>query len=272
VIAAWFIYIQLAVIKSVCKYCTATHILAVIGAILFLVKTPHRLPRKALLIVAGLLPFAALVAGQKFAPHKINVVSLYRGTLKFDLRDAPIIGSPDAKAFIVDIFDYTCPDCHAMHKHLTAARKQLNDSFSIICAPSPLDSKCNPRMRSTPPKHKDACDYARLGLAMRRISPESFHQYQDWFFNQPAIPSLELSRATADALAGKEAVHNALRDPWVATTLRKSIDIYEQNGRESKNFRIPQLIIGEAINYGPVSNTDELVRLINQYLPKTQAP
>ena len=265
-VAAWFIYLQLAVIKSVCKYCTAIHVIAVVGALLFLSKVP-RPSRKLAFIVAGLLPVAALVAGQKFAPHRINVVTLYRGTLKFDLRDAPLIGSPDAKKFIVDVFDYTCPDCHAMHKHLTAARAQMTNSFSIICVPAPLDAKCNPRMRSTPPKHKDACEYARIGLAMRRISAEKFHDYQDWFFSQPSIPAFETARAKAESLATKDALDKALADPWVATTLKKSVDIYEQNGRETRNYRVPQLVVGEAINFGPVSSPDEIIRLVNQYLP-----
>ena len=267
-VAAWFIFIQVAVIKSVCKYCTATHIVAVVGAVLLLSKAKLiPTPRKLAFVIAGLLPLAALVAGQKFAPHRINVVTLYRGTLKFDLREAPLIGSPDAKKFIVDVFDYTCPDCHAMHKHLAAARQQLTNSFSIICVPAPLDAKCNPRMRSTPPKHKDACEYARVGIAMRRVGAEKFHEYQDWFFGQPSIPSFEVARAKAESIATKESLDKALADPWVATTLKKGVDIYEQNGKETRNYRVPQLVIGEAINFGPVSSPDEIIRLVNQYLP-----
>jgi hypothetical protein len=122
-------------------------------------------------------------------------------------------------------------------------------------------------MRSTPPKHKDACEYARIGLAMRRVGADKFHDYQDWFFGQPSIPAFDVARAKAESLATKEALDKALADPWVASTLKRGVDIYEQNGRETRNYRVPQLIMGEAINFGPVSSPDEVIHLVNKYLP-----
>ncbi|HUS35723.1 MAG TPA: vitamin K epoxide reductase family protein [Verrucomicrobiae bacterium] len=272
-VASWFVYVQLAVIKSVCKYCSAAHALSFIGAILFLTKAPRPAalpaPRFIVFAVLGLLPFAALVAGQELAPHKMNVVTLYKGTLKFDLREAPIVGNPDAKAFVVDLFDYTCPDCNEMHRLLAKARERLNNSFSIISIPCPLDANCNPQIKRTSPKHTNACEFARIGMAMRRVGSSTFEQYQDWFFTQPSIPKLDAARAQAESMAGKDALEKALADPWVAQMISRGTALYAQNGRDTKNFRIPQLIVGDTINFGPVRNLDDLINLLENHLPKS---
>jgi uncharacterized membrane protein len=274
-VASWFIYLQLHVIKSLCKFCATAHALSVIGAVLFLSKAPQPATtsraRKLAFVALALVPFAALIAGQELAPHKTNTVTLYRGALKFDLRDAPMIGSPEAKSFIVELFDYTCPDCHDMHAKLATARERMTNAFSIILVPCPLDANCNSHVRNTQPKHKNACEYARLGLALRRCGAKLFQQYDEWFFSRGSIPTLEAAREQAAALAGKESLEKALADPWVATTVQRGIFIYNENGRESKNYRIPEIIVGDTINFGPVRTVDELVRLLQEHLPAAES-
>ena len=124
--ASWFVYLQLEVIRSVCKYCTVTHLLSVLGAAIFLFKAPRparsSLARRAALAGLALMMFGAVVAGQKLSPHKTNFVTAYHGKLRVDVREAPVIGSPDNTDFIISLFDYTCPDCHDMHALLKAAR------------------------------------------------------------------------------------------------------------------------------------------------------
>jgi hypothetical protein len=144
----------------------------------------------------------------------------------------------------------------------------MTNSFSIIALPAPLDSTCNPRVRVTPAKHKNACEYAKLGLALRRCGSDVFQKYDEWFYGGGSIPTLDAAREEARMLAGKEALENALADPWVNQTLKKGVTLYEQNGRETKMYRIPQLIVGDTLNIGPVRNLDELVRLLKEHLPE----
>jgi uncharacterized membrane protein len=270
--AAWFTYLQLGVIHSICKYCSATHLLGVIGAGLFLAKAPRpgalRVGRLALPGLLALLAFGGLVAGQKFAPRKINVTGTTEtAKFKFDLREAPIIGSPQNKAYVVSLFDYTCPDCHEMHAHLLAARAKFNNSFSIISMPVPLDAACNPRVRQTPPKHAGACDYARLGLAMRRCGAELYQKYDDWFFSRGGIPPYASARAQAESLAGAAALEKALADPWVGQVIQEGVRIYERNGAALRAYRLPQLIVGNRVHMGPVRDLVELTALLQRDLP-----
>jgi hypothetical protein len=215
--------------------------------------------------------FGGIVAGQKLAPHKTNFLSVYQGKVRLDLREAPMVGSPDNTAYIISLFDYTCPDCHDMHALLKAARERSTNSFSIIALPVPLDATCNPGVRVTRPKHKDACAFARLGLAMRKCGSDLFQKYDEWFFSRGQIPALEAAQAEAVKLAGKEKLDQALADPWVDQTLRKGISVYEEVGATTRSYRLPQIIIGDTVNTGPVSSLEELMKLLRTRLPATTA-
>lgn len=270
--ASWFVYLQLGVIKSVCKFCTAAHLLSVTGSILFLLKAPKPAliqPRLRWgLGFAALVAFGSVVAGQKFAPHRTNIVSIYNGTLRFDVREAPILGSAENGRYMVSLFDYTCPDCHEMHALLKAARERLTNSFSIISLPVPLDANCNPGIRVTRDKHKDACEYARIGMAMRKAGADLFAKYDEWFFgHQGKIPTLEDARSQARTLAGPAAFEKALADPWVNEMIRQGISIYDKNGAATRSYRLPQIVVGDTVNIGPVANLDELLNLLQKRLP-----
>jgi uncharacterized membrane protein len=273
--ASWFVYLQLEVIKSVCKFCTATHLLSVCGAAIFLFKARRPInlsvAHRAVLAVLALMMFSGLVAGQKLAPHKTNVVSVYHGKFRMDIREAPVIGSLNNTDFIISLFDYTCPDCHDMHALLKAARERKTNSFSIISLPAPLDATCNPKIKVTRPKHKDACEYARVGLAMRKCGRDLFQKYDDWFFGQGRIPTLEAAREQAATLAGKERLEQALADPWVDQTLRTGINLYEEVGATTRSYRLPQIIIGDTVNTGPMSSLNELMTLLETRLHTASA-
>ena len=269
--ALYFTYLQVEVLKSICKFCTSTHLLGITGAAIFLWNAPRpagwNFSRTLRYGAIALAMMGVVVGGQRMFPHKTNLVSIYRGKFQFNLRNAPLIGNPSNNDYIISLFDYTCPDCHDMHALLQKARQRKNNSFSIISLPVPLDANCNPAVRETRPKHKDACTYARIGLATRRCGREIFQQYDEWFFGSGSIPTLEAAREKAESLAGKQQLDSALADPWVEQTLREGISIYEENGRSTKSYRMPQLIIGNAVASGPVSGLDELIQLLDTRLP-----
>ena len=268
--AIWFTYLQVAVIKSICKFCTTAHLLSVVGAILFLWRAPRPSISGGLrlsLAFVGVLLFGGLVAAQELAPRRTNILSLYKGTINFDLREVPLVGSPDADRFIVSLFDYTCPDCQVMHERLVKAREHFTNSFSIITMPLPLDQRCYPRITKQQPKHREACDYAKLGLALRRINLEAFQKYEEWFFGQSETPPLLTCQEKARSIVNQSELEKALADPWIDETIRKSISIYEENGKVTKSYRLPQVIIGETVNTGPVRDLNELLTLLETRLP-----
>lgn len=280
--AIWFTFLQAVVLKSICKFCTSAHVLGFAGVICLLSQCPyfsaerrksssnHGLSGKsaALAVLIGLLAFATLPIAQELKPGKINVVRIHRGAFDFDLREAPLIGSPDAAQFIVTLFDYTCPSCQEMHRELVAARTKMNNAFSVVALPLPLDPRCNSMITRTKSIHMQACDYARLGLAIRRVGLEPYEQYDQWFFNLSKTPSLDEARQHAIGLIGKAALDKNITDPWIDKTIQTSVAIYARNEKEIHSLQLPQLIIGDAVIAGPIHTVDQLVNVLTTNLAK----
>jgi hypothetical protein len=253
-------------------------LLSVTGSILLLTQMPRsqfrdasgntlRLARPALLAVLAFAAFGGLVAAQKLAPRKTNFLTVVQTGLNFDLREVPVLGDTSNQRYIVSLFDYTCPDCHEMHALLMSAMKKLNGAFSIVALPMPLDASCNPHIGVTKPKHMHACDYARIGLCVRRCGEDFFQQYDSWFFGQAGVPPLQEATDYAEKLVGKAAFDKARAEGWPDQMIQTSISIYENNGRWTHSYRLPQIIIGDTVNMGPVRNLDELVALLEKRLP-----
>jgi len=277
--AVYFTWLQAGVIRSICKFCTSAHLISVTGCILLLSQMPRlqfrdasgmalRLAKPALLALLAFVGFGSLVAAQKFAPRKTNFLTVVQTGVNFDLRQVPVLGNPSNQRYIVSLFDYTCPDCYEMHALLMGAMKKFEGAFSIVALPMPLDSTCNPQIKVTKPKHLHACDYARLGLCVRRCGEDFFQQYDSWFFSQGGVPSLEAATDYAEKLVGKDALVKARTEPWADQMIQTSIGIYENNGRFTRTYRLPQIIIGDNVNMGPVRNLDELVALLEKRLPE----
>jgi hypothetical protein len=278
--AIYFSSLQIGVLKSICKFCTSAHLLGFIGTVVLFTQAPlskvkdkgnYLLSARAIVmpVLLGLMSFGVLAAGQKVAPRKTNnIAKIHQGTFNFDLREVPLIGSPNDRYSIVSLFDYTCPDCHEMHNQLLAARQRLSNSFSIISLPLPLDPRCNRLVRIARPKHIQACDYAQIGLAVRRSGLEAYQKYDQWFFGHPATPPLEEARQEAIRIVGQTELEKNLADPWVSKMIETSVSIYAKNEAVMHTLRVPQLIIGDVVNAGPVRNVDELVALLNANLAK----
>ena len=49
-------------------------------------------------------------------PHR--PIPLAGGRASVDANEVPIVGDPAAKIVVVEVFDYTCPQCRSLHHHL----------------------------------------------------------------------------------------------------------------------------------------------------------
>jgi len=209
---------------------------------------------------------AATVAGiQTNAPAtaaapKIRQFQIFDGQFRFDLDQVPVVGPTDAPHFLVSLFDYSCHYCRDMHGPILEAQRRFSNQLAVISLPMPLDGKCNPVMRSTPPAHVNACALARLGLTVWRADRQRAHQFDEWVFGPPNPPQPDAAEAYARQLVGTEAFDRAARDPWVTNQLRQDIAIYEANHRKRLG-NMPQVIIGTNIISGPF-NRDHLYRVL----------
>ena len=280
----YFAALQLFVLKQMCPFCMTVHGAGLLASILLLIQAPIRnAPDKpwqaekqvfvpprlvATLSIVAFAAFALFAVGQAIHKPKTYTFKTYDGRFQFDLNDVPVIGNPRNTNAIVSIFDYTCHHCRIMHGHLNEAYRKLGDQLTIISLPNPLDGRCNPNVRQTPRPHQQACDYAKLGLAVWRANRKLQHQFDDWLFEPENPPPLEKAQQYAANLVGSNQLARALQDPWVGKTLEKGIAIYTTNILQNPKTggNMPQLIIGTNLMTGTFGSVDQFYKLLEQHL------
>ncbi|HEX7010153.1 MAG TPA: vitamin K epoxide reductase family protein [Phycisphaeraceae bacterium] len=188
-------------------------------------------------------------------------VSMLNGRLQFSPHQLPVIGSPDAPALVLVMFDYTCPYCRQVHVMLEELRERHSGRLGIIALAVPLDARCNPMVRETSATHQGACELAKLALAVWRTDPAAFEAYDAWLFEGHDPPSPQAARAQAVRLVGEAALEQALADPWITEHLARNIELYRITFQT-----LPQVIAGSTLIRG-LPSRDELVRILESELP-----
>lgn len=300
--AAWFGFVQYAIIKHWCKFCLATHAsaLAAAGCLTHAIfnrqaapasaqETPLRLPNLAGAGAAAVFGLAILIIGQLAVKKPLFLVTrmptkasgadagtlrLFNNQFNLDPDALPLIGSPSATNYIIDLFDYTCSHCRRLHPLLRELARVYSGKLAIISLPVPLEAGCNPLIRNTAQANLNACEYARLGLAVFRTRPAAFQEFDDWLFDSNSIPPIEQARAKAGELAGKEPLAAALAGSWVKDQLKTDVDLYMIDSQVMRNAHLPQLLFGDAAIAGSIETMDELLRVFNQreLLRRSTAP
>jgi uncharacterized membrane protein len=262
--ALWFLTLQLLVLEHVCAYCLSAHLSGALSAALILRATGNPLRRKPVRN-AALLATATLIGGQWLlqpATHQVVSVpasepvtgrqmEILDDRFKIDLDKVPIIGRPDAPAVIISLFDYTCGHCRRMHQLLLDAERAHRGELAIANLPMPLDASCNRVVKRTAREHTDACQYARLGLAVWHANPKAMSRFDHWIFDPPTPTGLDSAIGFASELVGgHEALRRALDDRWVREQLAQNIAIYETISQHAGTGAMPQLIIGHQLVVG----------------------
>ena len=249
-------------------------------------------PRK-LNVVRDLRPAGRPVAGQTNAingtpgegnsaaptpaspqPHLVapRQLSLYSNAFLLQLDTVPMIGSPDATNVIVYVFDYTCSHCRALHPILIRAQRRFGPQLGIVSLPMPISTNCNPFLPPQSHSIANACEYARLGLAVWRAKPAVHGQFEEWMFAGARPAPVAQAKEYAAQLVGPDALEAALKDPWIEQQLLLDCRLHHINWMVSEQPVMPQLIIGDAISTGPLNSVEHLVLLLNHYLGLTAPP
>jgi uncharacterized membrane protein/protein-disulfide isomerase len=278
--AVWFLTLQFFVLGHVCPYCVGAHLAGALSAALIFRATGNPLGRPPVR-KAALLATATLLAGQwvpRPATHQVVSVpasqpvagrqmEILDGRFKLDLDKVPIIGHPEAPAVIISLFDYTCRHCRRMHHLLLDAEKAHRGKLAIANLPMPLDTSCNRIVKRTAPEHADACQYARLGLAVWHANPKVMSRFNRWIFDPPTPTGLDSALGFATELVGEEALRRALDDRWVREQLAQDIAIYETVSQHVGSGVMPQLIIGNQLVFGELAGgMPDLEHLLGEVL------
>jgi uncharacterized membrane protein len=299
---AWFVALQLFVIKAMCPFCMAAHACGLTAALILLYRAPvHDPPEKPwqrekdvyvvpkyarISALLGLAAVAVLIAGQTFyRPAEVRVTSIGGGKLqqtaaarifeidqgrfKFNMNEGPLIGAPSATHAIVSLFDYTCHFCRDIHHELKATQHRFSNQLAIVSLPMPFDSTCNHTIIKTQPAHANACEYARLGLAVWFANRRAHEQFDDWLFEPEHPPELAIARQRATELVGGEQLQAALTNKLVSDYLQLGINIFATNYHRRGQGSLPQVLVGTNVIAGRNVMPELLSRLEMQFGLKT---
>jgi uncharacterized membrane protein len=195
-----------------------------------------------------------------------RTLSLYSNQFLIKFDDVPVLGSRDAPQVIVCLLDYTCVHCRALYSILDQVSRQYSNHLAIVCLPVSLSPTCNPFVPHMSRADPDACEYARLELAVWRAKPDVHRQFDNWLFADVKPPPVERAREYAVQLVGADQLNSALADPWVSEQINTDCKIYRANWLAADDSALPQIVMGDAVSSGPINSVEHLQVLLNKYL------
>jgi protein-disulfide isomerase len=214
---------------------------------------------------AGKTPIAKKTDDKKKSPER-RLVTVSGNQITLDVRQWPLLGKPDAKYIFVEMFDYTCPYCRATHQAVHGAMERYGNDLAIVALPVPLDGACNRAVTTTNPQHAEACEIARIAVAVWRVDRKRFSPFHSWLFEsaQPRIAAE--ARQYAAELVGENALAGELSRPYAGMYIAKHVELYERVGSGS----LPKLMFPRSTTVGAVESTSTLIDMIQRELGPPQ--
>ncbi|SVD75220.1 uncharacterized protein METZ01_LOCUS428074, partial [marine metagenome] len=169
----------------------------------------------------------------------------------------PLMGSHEAPRRIGLLFDYTCPDCRQQHGYIREAVEKFDGKLSCLMIPMPLDKNCNDLIEETYPVQIDACEYAKICLAVHQVAADKYDSFDRWLFSdRDEKKELNEVRKYAAELVGAEKLEKALSSEALQEQLKQNILIYKLN--YEKNTVIPQTIVHDHMIFGLSESAEKL--------------
>lgn len=190
-----------------------------------------------------------------------------RSNFKMETTGLPTLGNLEAPHRITCIFDYTCHHCRNLHGFIRELLVKYDGQFSSLMIPMPLDAKCNRLMKRTPKDHQNACEYAKLCLAVHHVAPEKYDGFDSWLFsNHRSVKTVATVMKHVQQLVGAEKLQEALQSSTLKEQLESNITAYETTSKTGRKSSMPQTIIGSQVVFGPPPNVEALDKILRQIL------
>ena len=287
--AAWFVFVQAALLGRFCPWCMTAHGIGITlallgmwrcaleGGTLPVLKTLGGIAAAAalgigLLQVIGPLPVThrlGEVHGAAVSPATAihargtgRKVAFDGGRKAYDLSVLPCLGRADAKRVMVEYFDYSCAACRTMRGYLDALVAKHPAEIGVVLLPVPLEHSCNHALAAGETEHPGACELARLALACWRTNRERFPEFHDFLL---AGASPGAARAKALEFIAPAALDAALRDPWIDQLIQANLTDWVTFSADTRN--LPKLLISDKrILHGLPSGEADFIRVMEREL------
>ena len=190
-----------------------------------------------------------------------------RTNFKMETTGLPTLGDLEATHRITCIFDYTCHHCRNLHGFIRELLVKYEGQLSSLMIPMPLDANCNRLMKKTQKDHINACEYAKLCLAVHQVAPEKYDAFDTWLFSDhTTVKTVPTVMEHAKQLVGAENLIEALQSAKLKEQLESNITAYETTSKMGRKSSMPQTIIGSQVVFGPPPNVEALDSILQQIL------
>lgn len=201
---------------------------------------------------------------QEAAPAKKDpprLVTINGGRSKLNAAHWPLVGQTDAEKILVEMFDYTCPHCRENHKSVKGAMDQLgSDKLSIVALCVPMNSRCNGSIQVTDAKHAEACDLAKLSIAVWLVDPVVFQEFHEWMFTGNHAPSYSTALARANSMVDQAKLAKQLNGKVAGQYVTKQVQLYQMLGAGT----VPKLLLPQSTVSGKVGSPSALIQIVNR--------
>ena len=116
-------------------------------------------------------------------------------------------------------------------------------------------------------EHAEACELARIAVAVWRSKPSAFTQFHNWMFDGGRTRTATEARRYGEQLVGRERLAQELAKPYAAQYIAKHIELYNRMGAGA----VPKLLFPRATMVGEVSSPQTLCGMIERELGQGQA-
>lgn len=192
-----------------------------------------------------------------------RIISAAGGRFRLNAAQWPILGKPTAKFVVVEMFDYTCPHCRNSHRTLKEAFRKYGDDLAIIALAVPLNPACNSSATSRSAQNADACELARISIAVWRVAPDRFREFHDWLFDGGRNRTAAEARKHADQLVGKDLLQKELSQKTASEYISRHVELYRKVGAGS----VPKLLFPKSSMTGEVNSLSAISRAIEREFP-----
>jgi len=259
--AVWFVGLQVFHLDAICPWCMTEHGLGCVIGLLLLGATlkstgTRQIPVPALLSIVML---GSLVGAQYFGEFSgpeaerlaaasndlvqgqgdLRKIVLLDGKFEVVPAKSPVIGDPNSENLVVVLADYCCPHCRATHEYLLSAMEKYPDQVAVVMMPMPMNTDCNKNLKKTQKRFTDSCKLARLALAVWKVEPGKFVEFDSWLFEtkkpRPIGEATSYAKQLVDAAKLDSVLSN---DASIDQMISKNVDAYA----DSDAGRIPVLL------------------------------
>lgn len=264
--AIWFIGLQVFAEGELCRYCIATHILGILCAALTLSALLRR--GRCVWLAAG-VGLAALLAAFQILTAPDSVYQDGSAEEPFPLispDEAPLIGSPDAEYVIDLLYDYQCSHCRVVHGLLRDVVEHFGGRVAFVLCPCPLSPRCNPYVPREETRFEGSCDLARLALAVYRLAPAAFEDYDGWLFGAGESGgwrprTVETARRRAAGLVGAERLEAFLPEASLSDAIRRTADLFGRTATRGDGA-IPRFVYDDRWVVPSADSAEDLAKIL----------